>query len=304
MTPKEPKRFAMVLIVGALLGGCSSLRTDASPGDAGADALTDAPHLCSGGTTLRLAYQMYLGGPVSHGEQFLDQNGRRFLFINANCEYWLSGFDDDDGWHAAWSEVRHGVLDAEDAADLEDAVTYRTWRDSQLRIPACDGPTVIATNGHAEMLRVSGCGGEVPEGDSHVKEVHDALDQFASQLWPKTEPIVSAIRFRAIHVTAGQLGDRPPAQLSFDVAAFSVDEMDDIVMGANAPSFVFADTAVLIELRELRDELLAGAFRTFQHQPILLGTVQQGETYILAFRDVLPFEDAAGFVGSSAFGVE
>jgi hypothetical protein len=303
MTPNEPKRFAGVLIVATLLG-CSSLPSESDPGDAGTDVLTDAQELCSGGTTLSLAYQLYLGGPVSHGEQFLDQNGRRFLFINANCEYWLSGFDDDDGWHAAWSEVRHGVLDAEDAAELEAAVAYRAWRDSQLRIPACDGPTVIATNGHEAMLRVSGCGGEVPEGDSRVKEVHDALDQFASQLWPKTEPISSAIRFRAIHVAAGQLGDRPPAPLSFDVAPFSVDEMDDIVLGANAPSFVFADTAVLIELRELRDQLLAGAFRTFEHQPILLGTVQQGETYILAFRDVLPFEDATGFVGSSAFGVE
>src|SRR5262249_1645270 len=101
------------------------------------------PPICDGSNRLRLVYAAMIQGGLTSGSQLFADNGRPFLFVDGQCNYWVS-----DG--AEYSRYHTGHLTPDAERMLEDQLGYRSWknhRGTYAGSPAADAPIAVFADG-------------------------------------------------------------------------------------------------------------------------------------------------------------
>jgi hypothetical protein len=269
-------RARIALLCVALPVGCGS--DDTTPPD-------DEPraHICDGSQDLRLAWFMYnAGGLVRTPFQF--EVGFSYLYVRGDCEYWVL---------RTGIVSHHGVLDAEQEAELAELVHYGDWEGLTQLWPhpdAWDVPLMVVDDGHSEHQ--IGCLGECPVAPEPVREMQAAYRDELERMWEKGDPSTEPMRLLAARIPEGDSPDEMfivPWTVELDLASVAVDwlDMEEIGMSASID-----DPVVLAQLREFRDE---HAERLEQFTDFYV-EVEPGVIYELYVRDSVPFEGEDGLI--------
>lgn len=237
----------------------------------------------SAATSGRVALERGGGGQVAQGAAVMYDNGSPFVFVDGQCNYWVSG-------PQVWSETRTGVLDADTAAELGARLHFGAWPDLAGEwngSGVADAPTLIFDDSTRVVVCASLCGdASVPAA---VKAMRDELPVVAQELWDRGTAVESAVRAIAIPYEQFQgipFVDWPLARpISDFVRTGSIESGEGILED---------DPASVQALKDLRASFVRGDHGAFYWN--MLPVTSGGAFYQLYLRDTLPFEDAQGLV--------
>lgn len=234
-------------------------------------------------TELAVGYQVLTTVHVAP-HPVLFENGRRFLFVGADCRFWA--FDASVAATLGWSEVRVGVLTEAELAEMNDGFLTAPWPGGDVRL----GETMV---GH--LIAVwrsggpqSGCSGSCPDASGELLALHRAAESWLARLYARGVPADGPMRVAAFSDSDAAL-DRPVAyDGEIDLAALP---HTFETLGGNLEVTSPEETS---RLRALRVDFLEGR--------IGIGVVgyvaleQDGAYHRVWFRDAVPHEDARGLI--------
>lgn len=89
--------------------------------------LPEDTQLCNNINTMRVAYNLAIGGTHAAEEAFLLRQGGAFLYISGTCEYWA--FNGSSEPNRLWSPVFTGVLSEEQSQFITNNLALERWRE-------------------------------------------------------------------------------------------------------------------------------------------------------------------------------
>jgi hypothetical protein len=224
------------------------------------------------------------GGQIGPGESVMYENGFIYLFVDAQCNYWVNDPSE------AWNETRTGVLDAESALRIGERLHFGAW--PQLAgtwsgVGVDDAPVSVFDHAHHTVFCAQLCDSDdVPDA---VKEMRKGFPIVARELWVRGTGIVSSVRAIAVEV------QRSPG-VPFVDWPLSRPISDFVRTGyvGSGEGVLEDDPASVQILKELRASFVRGDHGTFFWN--MLPVTSGGAYYRLYMRDTLPFEDERGLV--------
>jgi hypothetical protein len=276
------KRPALLLLV-FVVAACHQ----AGSTDGNSDANV---RICDQSAQLRFALSIAPGGMVTSGQHMLYENGVPFLFVDGQCNYWVSR-----GVANIWEDVRTGQLSGDEEAALSSDLYYADW--ARLRGDwrgfTFDGNVEIFSNGTATVVCDAGCDASgVP---IEVTKMRDAWQAWTDRLWRAGSPIDGAERIIVVRYDdgqpPGQYDWQPwPLQLPIDSIAVSYAQSYQTVVN----STLVSNAADAQAIRSLRRKMAAGQLGNPSMGAIM---IQSGaQNYQLFARDTTPLEAADGLV--------
>lgn len=220
------------------------------------------------------------------GRQVLYDNGGIYLFVDAQCNYWVNNPEQ------IWDETRTGTLDKTAASRLGEAFHLNSWEELN---GVWSDPGPIHDAGvlvFDDSVHAVGCAKlcDAPDVPQAVKDMRDALPLVAKDLWQAGSPLTSTLRVIAIR------RDGPPA--GYQVVEWPLARpITEFVLTSDSIGFgegiLEEDLGSVSLLKELRRGHLRGDHGLFV---ATIYAASAGMHYELYFRDTLPFEDESGIV--------
>jgi hypothetical protein len=257
-----------------------------------------APPLeCGTGSDIVFGYQIAAQEEhVDLGQMVLWENGTEFLFIDSSCNYWAYYWTDE---HLLWSDIRHGRLTKEQLARVNRELIERDW-DEIASTPA--PPSQVSHPGGAFLWNGDKVGFCYKPCTSALEPLLQTTGKITRELFASgaapsdmaamrwivlDNPLLVRDAFHFEEWHGGALSE----------VAFLTEEPDGYPDDYAALRFgghpFVPDTDVPL-LRSLRNQYRNKTFDSFSSSYLTL--TDEGRTYQVYARDVLPFEDAEGLV--------
>jgi len=257
-----------------------------------------APPLeCGTGSDIVFGYQIAAQEEhVDLGQMVLWENGTEFLFIDSSCNYWAYYWTDE---HLLWSDIRHGRLTKEQLARVNRELIERDW-DEIASTPA--PPSQVSHPGGAFLWNGDKVGFCYKPCTSALEPLLQTTGKITRELFASgaapsdmaamrwivlDNPLLVRDAFHFEEWHGGALSE----------VAFLTEEPDGYPDDYAALRFgghpFVPDTDVPL-LRSLRNQYRNKTFDSFSSSYLAL--TDEGRTYQVYARDVLPFEDAEGLV--------
>jgi hypothetical protein len=252
---------------------------DAGRADAASVAIDSSRAICDGSNGLRFAYRVSGGFILGPPANLFDGLGNPFFFVDGHCRYWTTG--------AYGAPVHTGMLDAAGEAALTSATHFQSWAYmlgpyNCLQPPPTDGSSAHFSDGTLYPYCPQCAGDQPAEVDAMCLTPRTLMPE----LWTAGAPLDGPVRLYLQAIGTDARVDelawplaRDPAQLAIATAQtpFNLDDPND--------------ASALRTLQQAHDAAFPGQIGA--GIPV---RAADGQRYQLHFRDVLPFEDAAGQV--------
>lgn len=268
-----------------------------SGGDAGTDADTGAEiPLCDGSEGLRFSV-VVISGNVLPAELVRWELGARFLFIQGNCQYWVSGPETP----SRWQHYHTGTLTELERTTVEDAFLWGQWQREELvghwlrGQGEFDVPSKAFQSSEGEIICDGGCGAE--SNPAEVFQIRDAEQPMVDQLWNSSAPYSGALRVQAT-VDRGSLSRFEPAiwPLTWSLSEIVVEPEEEAYLQPGMSTLV-SDPEEASALRAIWDDYDATIPQWKSLGPIPFEDPQApGVVFAVVMRDTLPFEEDNGLV--------
>jgi hypothetical protein len=230
-----------------------------------------ARELCDGSSRLRFAFSG--GGGLPSGTVLRAELGKRFIFVDGKCHYWIS-----DSGHVDSLDTRQGQLSSPEYTSLVRRSQYKSWPAMAASPPDCQ-PSPPVSDGDSYGMRDGTyafgwlrCENELPYVFTTFVP---GLFELADSLYLHGLPMDGPVKIQLM--PAGE-----SAVAGFDWPL------------ARDPGMLLGATVVfdnLAEARALRS--IMSAYRATGDSFMPSVRAADGTVYYMDLRDVLPFESAA-----------
>jgi len=283
----------------------SSTAAGLASGGTGGDATTDADAsvdtpLCDGSDGLRFS-AVVVAGNVNPEQLVRWELGARFLFVQGNCKYWVSG----PNVPTLFEHYHTGTLSDAERVALQDAFLWGHWEEDGLighwvrGAGEFDLSSVLFQSPEGEIVCDGGCGAE--SNPPEVFQIRDAVQPMVEQLWNSGQAYEGALRIQAT-VDRGALSGLEPAiwPLDWSLSEIVIEPEEEGYLQPGMSTLV-SDPDESLALRAMWDDYnssmpsLSSLWKRLGALPvedprapdILFGVVM---------RDTLPFEEDNGLV--------
>jgi hypothetical protein len=234
--------------------------------------------LCDGSDELRLGWRA-IPGFESLGAGTNIELGRAYLYVRGDCRFWVQPWERPP--ELAQLETRTGVLDEDQAAELEAMVHYGLWDGYDVSYPGEGSDEDITYLFDTE--RTIACSGGCPSADEDIQAMFGDPAALVDELWAAGQAVDGGVRVYATPAEP-QLGETP---LVWEPASVSPAELVD----DTGRTVLVDDPGQVAELRALRAshpelDALDSPFYV-EHE---------GVSYLFGMRDVIPVEHEDGYI--------
>ena len=287
--------LALAVVVGCGDAGQSDVQEE-SPGE----PCVDAPARICEGSGVRLAWQNVETGLVSMAQKLMGQNGSQYLFVDANCRYWVyDNFPEEAQTDIAGCyPVRTGVLSEEEESRLTEEMGYLEWTRRTEVDSGADAPTYHVWR--------PGCGMTLshnlfapPLGDTELKGWIEVARSWMETLYESGADVEGPLRLRAVANHPERVTSNPPVleTTMLDVSSMAISWDDEAWVSVNDPGILITDPDVVELLRAERPRVAAGEYRDPTNPDSAVLPVRwEGELYYVFYRDTIPLEDGNGLI--------
>lgn len=245
------------------------------------------PLICdpSGGGEIVFGYQELPGGRVPMHTAVLAENGRRFLFIDDACNYWVYA-QDYDSPAGVWADVRQGRLTSEQLEGVNTDLVRHDWA-------GFADDLTTGSHGATRSLwlrtRAVRCGPACAEGPLAVAE---ASVEWIATLSAAGTP-VSDLPLRVEVMPYGGVPEHDPI-VEWEGSVSLATLMRPIEEASSVRGRPLIDGADADLIRAIREPFRTGEHGSFAAQ--VLPVSDDGELFWLYARQTIPIEDERGLV--------